>query len=409
MSSRPLLALLVGCGAACADPLFPPEDVEMAADAPIQVGIPEPAPCRVDAESPTTLVVTTTDFTTGAITIVETDGTLRPDVAVGSPDAIPYPSPDGLAVVHRFGYDFIDLLDRSTWRSRGQHALEAADADSPNPHAIVFDDEGLGFVTLFGSASMQVLDPTAPPGEAVVDSIDLSAFADEDGRPEASLAVRCGDTLWVGVERLDVPGGYRRVDDDMMVAIDLRTRVPWDFDGETPGGQGLPLRGAWLKQLREHPSEPTSVLGLTSGIERIDLRALDSEWLVPPSAFAAVGIGHYQQPLSFDVDEAGERAWIAAYLPAAPIDCAIDPSECFDHAQLFEVDLTAARPVLEPFGAPFQAVDRTVVRVGDILWVGSRQTEAPGLYRYDLTTRPPTLREGPLSTGLPPYSITAIP
>ncbi len=404
-----LLAILCTACAACADPLFPPEGAEMPVDAPLQVGTPEPAPCSVGAQDPTRLVVTTTDFATGAITSVEPDGTVRRDVAVGSPDAIPYPTPDGVAVVHRFGYDFVDVLDPSTWRSLGQHALEVADANAPNPHAIVFDGEGLGYVTLYGSASLLVLDPTAPPAEAVTDHIDLSPFADEDGRPEASLAVRCGDTLWVGVERLDVPGGYQRVDDDMMVAVDLRTRIPWDFDEDAMGGQGLPLRGAWLRQLREDPTEPTSVLGLTSGIERIDLGALQSDWLVPPEAFASAGIGHYQQPLSFDVDDAGERAWVAAYLPAAPTDCSIDPSMCFDHAQLFEVDLTEAQPELEPFGLPFQAVDRTVVRVGDTLWVGSRQSDAPGLYRYDLSTRPPTLLDGPLSTGLPPYSIAAIP
>lgn len=409
MTRRSALLPLLLC-TACADPLLPPEnDEEAPADAPLQLGTPPPAPCQLSPADPTTLVVTTTDFATGAVTIVEPDGTVRTDVAVGSPDAIPYPAPGGVAIVHRFGYDFVDLLNPGTWRSLGQHALEADDADSPNPHAIAFDDDGLGFVTLFGSATLVVLDLAASPGDAVTDRIDLSPFADDDGRPEASLTVRCGDTLWVGVERLDVPGGYRRVDEDVMVAIDLETRVPWDFDGDTPGGQGLPLLGAWLRQLREHPSEPSVVLGLTSGIERIDLGALQSDWLVTPEAFAAAGIGSHLQPLSFDIDETGERAWVAAYLPAEPTDCDADPSDCFDHAQLFEVDLTMTNPVLEPFGEPFQAVERTVVRVEDTLWVGSRQTEAPGLYTYDLTTHPPTLTSGPLSTGLPPYSITAVP
>lgn len=409
MTRYVLLVASSCCGLACGDPLYPPSEGSVPTEAPLQVGTPAPAPCRVGAEDPTSLVVTTTDFATGAITVVGPDGVVTPDVAVGSPDAIPYPAPGGVAVVHRFGYDFIDVLEDSSWRSLGQHALAAPDADSPNPHAVVFDDDGMGYVTLFGSASMLVFDPAAPPGEAVVDSIDLAPFADADGRPEASLEVRCGDTLWVSVERLDVPGGYRRTGEEMMVAIDLRSRVPYDFDADRAGGQGLPLQGAWLKQLRRDPAEPTAVLGLTSGIERIDLGALHSEWLVGPEAFADAGIEHYQQPLSFDVDPTGQRIWIAAYLPAAPTDCTRDPSECFDHAQLFEVDLTAAQPVLEPFGAPFEAVDRTLERVGDTLWVGSRQSDAPGLYRYDLTTQPPTLRDGPLSTGLAPYSITAVP
>ena len=134
--------LLLG---ACADPLHPP-DSDTQVEAPLQVGTPEAAPCRLATGSPTTLVVTTTDFATGAITVVDRDGTVRPDVALGSPDAIPYPAPGGVAVVHRFGYDFVDLLDPGTWRSLGQHALEADDAGSHNPHAIAFDDDEHVFV-----------------------------------------------------------------------------------------------------------------------------------------------------------------------------------------------------------------------------------------------------------------------
>ncbi len=412
MTCRSMLAGFTLLGG-CVDPLFAADDA-MGVDArpgPVQPGMPAPQACALDPEGASTLVVTTTDFATGAITIVDTrTDEVRPDVAVGSADAIPYPAPGGVAVVHRHQHDFIDLLSAGTWRSTGQHALDADDARSPNPHAIAFDAEGLGYVTLYGSKDLLVFDPSAPIGEGIIDTIDLSAFADDDGRPEASIAVRCGDTLWVSIERIDVPGNYERVDIDQLVAIDLETRLPWDFDPETPGGQGLPLLGAWLKQVHLDPTDDGALLGLTSGLERIDLAEGSSAWLVPPEAFARVGAGHYFQPLAFDVGPQGRWAWIAAYLApdGTDPDCQTDPFACQDHAQLFEVDLTAEPPVLVPFGRPFQAADRTVQRAGERLWVGSRETGAPGLYTYDLTTHPPTALEGPISTGLAPYSITAV-
>ena len=408
MKSHVLLLLGV---CACADPLLAPEDTgDSDPPAPLQPGVPQTQACDFGPSDPNTLVVTTTDFATGAITVVDADGNIRTDVALGSPDAIPYPAPSGAAIVHRHQYDFVDMLDSGSWRSRGQHALEASDATSPNPHAIAFDGDGLGYITLFGSSDLLVLDPVAAPGDAVIDTIDLTPFADDDGRPEASTAIRCGETLWVGVQRLDAPSGHVPVDEDMLVAIDLGTRVPWDFDGDAPGGQGIPLLGTGLRQLRGATGEPTSIYGLTTGIERIDLANYESTWAVPPDAFAAVGAPHHLQPLAFDMDAAGRWGWVALFLPPAGTDpdCSTDWQRCHDHAQLFEVDLTADVPTLVPFGAPFSAVERTVQRIGETLWVGSREIGAAGLYTYDLATHPPELTGGPFSTGLPPYSMIGL-
>lgn len=393
--TRSTLPLLLVC--ACADPLLPGEHERP--PAPLQPGVPEAAACALD-EAATTLIVTTTDLATGAVTVVDAAGQVHADVAVGSSDAIPYSGPDGPVIVHRHQFDYVDVLAAGTWRSRGQFALSTDDAASPNPQAIAFDEDGLGYVTLFASRLLLVLDPTAPPTDAVVDAIDLSPFADDDGVPEAGVAVRCGDTLWVGVQQIEVPG-YASLGPDTLVAVDLHTRLPWDFDPDAPGGQGLPLLGTWLKQVHRDPADPTALYGLTAGLEHIDLERLESSWVVPPEAFAAVGAGSYMQPMAFALGPEGRWAWVAAYVSEDGFD--------FHHGQLFEVDLTADAPSLQPFGAPFQALDRPLARIGDTLWVGSRETEAPGLSSYDLTTHPPTRTAGPLSTGLPPYSLTAVP
>ena len=397
---------------ACADPLSIPEGDPAqppASDAPLQPGLPTfSGACDLDDPAATTLLVTTTDFTTGAVTVVEPDGTVRPDLALGSTDAVPYPSPYGPLVVHRFTHDFVDVLDPSTWRSRSQHALTATDATSPNPHAIAFDAHGIGYLTLFGSAFLQRIDLQQAPGASGAGTIDLTPFADADGIPEASVAVRCGDTLWVGVQRLARMHGWDPVGQDQLVAVDLTTGVPWDFDPDLEGGQGLRLGGSGLGQLRRVPGDDAALYGLTAGIERIDLRQLQTAWALSPETLAEHGVHHSLQLMAFDVSDDGARAWIAAFLPADDdvSDCIDDPLDCFGHAQLFEADLDA--DTLQPFGTPFEAKDRTVQHVADVLWVGSSAIDSPGLYRYDLGTTPPTLLDGPHDTGLPPYSIAAV-
>ena len=46
--------------------------------------------------------------------------------------------------------------------------------------------------------------------------------------------------------------------------------------------------------------------------------------------------------------------------------------------------------------------------IGDALWFGSRRAGEPGLWVFDVSTDPPTAADGPLPTGLPPYSLTAV-
>src|SRR5690606_23950390 len=104
-----------------------------------------------------------------------------------------------------------------------------------------------------------------------------------------------------------------------------------------------------------------TLLALTDGIERIDLRDGTVAWAVAPETFAAAGIVHYQLPLSFDV--AGGIAFVAAY---APVDgdasgCADDPAPCFEQVRLFRVGLDGAAPdVPQAFAEGFDASERTL-------------------------------------------------
>ncbi|MEX1365228.1 MAG: hypothetical protein AB1Z98_19025 [Nannocystaceae bacterium] len=354
-------------------------------------------PCELDPGSPRALVLTTTDFATGAVTVVDlAEETIEPDVAESSTDAIPFAHGDELVLVHRHGIDRLDVLDTHGWSLRAQVPL-AKDGPSPNPHAVAFDARGLAHVTTFAEPSLRVLDLHVPAAEAERGRIDLRGFAD-DGRPEPSLAVACGDRLLLTGQRLDP--GFRPVATDLLIAVDPAAGEALDLDPATEPADGLPLLGQWVRQLRRDPADPEglTLLALSTGIERIRLATGEREWAVSPQTMAAAGIGEPFQPQAFDVDDRGTQAYLAAY------------DADFSQVRLYRVGLDGEPPTVpEPFADGFDSAERTLEVVGDRLWYGSRRLGQPGLWRFDVGADFPQVLAGPLSTGLPPYSMVAIP
>lgn len=404
-----VLALLC---AACEAGLWPAPACFAETEAMLPARWPTLGPCSLGAENANGLLVTTTDFSTGAVTLVDaTTRTVTADVALGTADGIPVFADGRAFVVHRFQYDFVDVLDpQRGFASVGQHALMLDGTTSPNPRTLAVHRDGLAFVPLWGAPEVLVMDLSLPPGQSVVGAIDLSAFADGDGTPEASHAVVCGDAMFVAIDRIATSGGFTRCGGEALVAVDLLERTALDLDPEVEGAQGIASQGAWIKQLRLDPGDPErlTLLALTEGIERIDLRDGTVSWAVPPEAFEAAGIVHYQLPLSFDV--ADGIAYVAAYAAesGAP-DCSENPAPCFEQARLFRVGLDGTTPTFpEPFAEGFDASERTLEIVGGQLWYGSRRAGAPGLWVFDLGTDPPRALDGPLSTGLPPFSMTKV-
>ncbi len=354
--------------------------------------------CDLDPVDPRGLLLTTTDFATGAVTVVDlTDGSVTPDVAQGSTDAIPFARGEHVVLVHRHQIDRIDVLERDGWSLTAQHALPGQTV-STNPQAIAFDDGGLAYVAAFAEPWVRVLDLEDRGADAERGRIDLSGFADDDGNPEASLAVRCGDLLLVTAQRLDP--GFVPVGTDVLIAIDPVGGEALDLDPSSDAMDGLPLLGGWVRQLRRDPADPTgrTLLGLSTGIERIELATGVRRWAVDPERFAEAGIEGRLQPQAFDVDDTGTMAYLAAY------------DADFSQVRLYRVDLHGNAPAVpEPFADGFDSVERTLELIGQTLWYGSTRTGAAGLWMLDVAAEPPRVTAGPLPTGLAPYSMVVLP
>lgn len=356
------------------------------------------APCSGPVADPGHLLITTTDFSTGAVSLLDLrTATVTPDLALGSTDAVPFYADGRAFVLHRFMIDALDVLAPDTLALLGQVGLAAADVPSTNPHALALADD-LAYVTLFATPQLQVLDLADPAAPHLAATIDLCPLADADGNPEASLIIRCGDALFVSVQRLDRDHGFALTGEhDHLAAIDRTTGRIHDLDPAAPGVQPLPLLGPWAKQWRLDPGDPDghTLLVLSSGLERIDLATGSVTWAVHPDRLVPLGITDYRQPQAFD--STAEHLYLAAY------------TADFDAVLLARVALTADTPP-ELLADDLQSVEQTLEVTGDTLWFGDRSHGRAGLRAWDLSVTPPKPRfSGPLSTGLAPYSLIAIP
>lgn len=343
--------------------------------------------CELRVANPTRLLVSTTDFSTGAVSIAHLESRhIDRDVALGTSDGIPFYLRDQAFLVHRFNFDFIEILDSMALRSLSQHAVDSEGVGSTNPHALAFRRDGMGFATLYGKGEVQALDFSKPPGQSLVKRIDLTSFADADGNPDVSLAFACGDTIFVSVQRLGP--NWQPAGRELLIPIDGPTCsvVP----------QSIELLGLAAKQVRRDPADASgrTVLILSSGLERLNLATGEGEWAVDESVFKAHGLERLHSAsfaLHNDTD-----VYIAAY------------STDFTGVEIWRVSLNTPT-VMQRVLTGFHSVEQVLEIIGDELWLGDTTIGASGLRVFDLRRDPPTALAGPLSTGLPPYSMIPIP
>lgn len=398
-----LLALVLACSPEPSSPdIQPPPRAELAT----LEGYPTLAsPCAGPREDPTHLLVTTTDFSTGAVSRIDL-ATLEveADLALASTDAVPIAWGERAFVINRFGYDWIDELDVDDGLALvHEFAVIPSELDvSANPQALVFDASARAWISLYGAPELQVHRVPAGAGEPMGEiAYDLSDFADADGIPELGTLLACGEQLFAVAERIDRDAW---VPSDATFLIPITTReggeALHEFDAAHAGPDALALLGTGFGAWRLDPADPSghTLLVLNSGIERIDLATGTSEWVVDESVFASLGFTHLHLA-GFDLDAQG-RMWLAA------------ATSNYDEYRLHRVELGGAgeSAQLVEVVAGLQSVTGDLEIVGDRLYFADTTLGASGVrvFEIDAAGQASELAESPLAVGLPPLAMTGL-
>jgi hypothetical protein len=399
LASTSLLPLLACTPALPGDDGQPPPLIQ----ADLVSGYPSiDAPCRAPVIDPSHLVVTSTDFATGAVGLVElATRTVAADLALASSDAMPLVDGDRVFVINRYGFDYIDELDpHADLQLLHEWAVASITLDTPsNPHQLALDPDGHAWATLHGAPELQrFVFPTLHDAKVEAElALDLSGFADADGIPELSLALACGEILFVSAERID-RDSWVPAEQTVLIPVQVGDEpMLFEFDGEHSGADAIDLLGVGVGAWRLDPADPSghTILLRNTGIERIDLAAGTSEWVVPQQVFEDAGYERLQLG-GFDLDGAG-RMWIAA------------ASADFAEYRLLRVDLDAAEPSLVVEVAGLQSVSGALEIVGQEAWFADTTMGASGLRIFDLSTSPVVeLPESPLPVGLAPIGLAGV-
>lgn len=392
-----MFSLALACHSAPPSEDQPPPLVQ----AELESGYPQlDGPCAGPIVEPSHLVVTSTDFNTGAVGLVDVEERrVFADLALASSDAMPVVAEGRVFVLNRFGFDYVDELDPADQLALvHEFAIESAsEAGPPNPQALVIDHEGRGWLSLFGAGELQQIRfPTLAAAQPSVDlALDLREFADGDGIPELGAVIGCGSVLFVAAARIDRES-WTPADETLLIPVraDDEPRL-FDFDPEHAGADAIRLLGDGVGTWRVDPDDEHAIVVLNSGLERVDLAKGASEWLVPEHVFADAGYLRLQLS-GFDFDAEG-GIWISAAKPD------------FSGFELLRVDRSGAEPKLAIALEGLQSATGALEIVGQQAWFADTSIGASGLRIFDLAAEPiAELPESPLAVGLSPMNLAPL-
>lgn len=325
------------------------------------------------------------DIETGSFATVDLEG---PTVALQAApsrqvngDAVARSFEGRVYVVNRFGLDgdSVRALDasedfRTVW--------DCSTGAGTNPHDIAFAAPNKAYVTLYEKSELLIVDPSVDAScqGFVLGSIDLAAFADEDGIPEMDQLLIHGGDLYVSLQRLDRNDLFASATNGMLAVIDIATDT---VRHHIPLQGGNPFTSLVANGDRLWVSTVGQFRALDGGIEEIDLVAGESRGFVVSEADLGGDIA--------DFEILSDRKGFAV-LSGADFNnslVAFSPSE-----------RTIVTTLID--GSTFLSQVRVSER--GHLFIADRTTAAPGLRVFDVRTSR-ELPMSPLDLGLPPFDL----
>lgn len=330
--------------------------------------------------------VTTTDFATGALSVVHLDTrAVTPNVASVHSDTRVRWNDGRVYVINRLGQDNIQVIDPAQGYATVQQFSTGAGS---NPADIAFLSPARAYVTRYELADLLIVNPQTG---ATLGSVPLGAFADADGIPEMDQMIRVGPYVFVSLQRLDRANGFIPTDSSLVAVIDSRTDTVVDADPVAAGTQAILLTGkqpftAWAFE------KSTSRL-LIGCVGFFGAQDGGVEWIDPVN-FASLGYAITESALGGDLVD---LVWNS---PAHSYAIVADASF---NTRLVSWSAATGLETGTVFAPPgFVLADAALNDRGE-LYVAMNDFLSPGLRIFD--AGPDTLLAGPLSTGLPPFQI----
>ncbi|MDD5309561.1 MAG: hypothetical protein PHU25_19765 [Deltaproteobacteria bacterium] len=332
-------------------------------------------------DEPFAALVVTTDFQSGAYsTISLPDLAPTPNVQVIHDDASCRFDPiTGLPfIVARLGADAVDVVDpEAGWQVMKEYSVEAGS----NAQDIAVVSEERAYVARFAKPDLLIVHPTTG---AEIGHVDLSAYADADGLPEAAWLYPVDGEVFVLLQRLDklAPTDYSSV----LV-----------LDG---------AEGTVKDDVRLAATNPTGKLRYSEAVGRLIIietgvfGALDGgiEYLNPED-HALSGLVITEEELGGDVADAA----IVSETKGYAVIVVFDGGKASTHVVVFDPSRgKKLKDLLVSDEWAYPAVELTPD--GTELWVADRTGDAPGI-RIFSTADDVELTKKPIDVGLPPSMI----
>ncbi len=330
-----------------------------------------------------TAIVLTSDFSSGGLSSLDlATHTATNDVLSIHADARVRVRDDQVYVINRLGQDNIIVLEASDLATP---LLQFSTGNGTNPYDIAFASDTKAYVSRYASTHLLIVDPTS--GDSL-GTVDLSAFADTDGLPEASELALYDNHLFIACQRIDRDNGFAPTDASIIAVVDTDTDTLIDTQGIVMAGKnpfGAEQRGdKWIL------SNVNTFGDLADGgIEVIDLANRETEGILLDESAIGGNLG----TLAMVSDSEG-------YL--------IVTDASFSNS-VVRFDLIT-KTVSASLGDHSGGFTPGLAVLGDRLYVldqGSFTDPASGGIKvYD--TQANTLVAGPITAGLPPNSIAFI-
>ena len=333
--------------------------------------------------------ITTTDYETGGHAVFDSNlSTIQPSLfTIDGGDAVARSFNGKVYMVDRGNaaitvFDIDDLSTPLTQFSVGA---------GTNPHDILVLSDTKAYVTLYDSSDLLIVNPA---DGTQLGTIDLSDFADEDGRPEMDLMVYTGGKVFVSLQRLY---NYSPTNLSQVVVIDPSIDTVFDVDPDTSGVQAIELSRTNpndMKYIKEAGkiliSESANAYStVDGGLEFIN-----------PTTYAAEGILITEEQLggnlgggfgAFDMINATQGYAIVA--------------DAFWTTNVVRFDLSAKTVTSVVNGTDYDYAYLLVL--GDQLILADRNPENPGIRLFN-TSGDSEITTEAIYTGIPPFCLVEI-